>query len=110
MGNVILIWGQYLRYNFKSKDLLNLLQDDKEARKYPDEVVENFSDLMTVIAAAKDERDLYSLKGFHFEKLSGDKGHQRSVRLNKQWRLIISLENDEHGRYILVLSITNHYR
>ena len=38
-----------------------------------------------------DERDFYALKSLHFEKLQGDRAHERSMRINKQWRLIVEL-------------------
>ncbi len=63
---------------------------------------------MSVIDAATDERDLYALKGFHFEKLKG-RGEDRSLRLNKQWRLIVSLEKDDDGSYLLIIDIEDYH-
>ena len=63
---------------------------------------------MSAIDAARDERDLYALKGLHFEKLKG-RTRERSVRLNKQWRLIVSSEKDDDGTYILVIDIEDYH-
>ncbi len=63
---------------------------------------------MSVIEAAVDERDLYTLKGFHFEKLKGRPG-ERSLRLNGQWRLIVSLEKDSEGTYLLIIDIEDYH-
>lgn len=63
---------------------------------------------MNAIAAARDERDLYALKGFHFEKLKG-RPRERSLRLNKQWRLIVAIEKDEEGGYLLIIAIEDYH-
>jgi plasmid maintenance system killer protein len=43
-------------------------------------------------------------KGFKFEKLSGTRKEEYSIRLNKSWRVIFKIENDT----IYILEITNH--
>jgi proteic killer suppression protein len=64
-----------------------------------------------VINAAIDERDLYAQKGLHFEKLSGQRGKQgqRSLRLNRQWRLIVTSAEDEEGTYLHIIDIENYH-
>lgn len=100
-----------MRYRFRSAKLQQLYETEAEARRYPLEVVDGFFEAMTVIKAAIDERDLYALKGFHFEKLKGTRGKagERSLRLNRQWRLIVRVEQDAQGKLILILDIERHY-
>jgi len=43
-------------------------------------------------------------KGFKFEKLSGKRENQYSIRLNKSWRVIFEIKED----YIYIIEITNH--
>lgn len=64
---------------------------------------------MSVISNARDERDLYALKGLRYEKLKGDRGHQHSIRLNRQYRLIIERRRDEQGRYLLMIDIEDYH-
>lgn len=68
-----------------------------------------FFDVMGIIDAALDERDLYALKGLHYEKLKGARKHQHSIRLNQQYRLILELEHDDQGRYILIIDIEDYH-
>jgi toxin HigB-1 len=96
-----------LRFKFKKKKIEALYTSEKNAHKYPD-VVDDFFDAMSFINAAKDKRDLYALKGFHFEKLKGRKG-ERSLRLNQQWRLIVSSQEDEKGSYLLIIDIEDYH-
>ena len=100
-----------MRFRFHSTRLQQLYEAETEARRYPSEVVDGFFEAMTVIKAATDERDLYALKGFHFEKLKGERGKagDRSLRLNKQWRLIVRIARDAEGKLILILDIEKHY-
>lgn len=98
-----------VRWRFKSTRLEALYTDAKGAQKYPTQVVDAFFDAVAVIDAALDERDLYQLKGFHFEKLKGKRQHQRSLRLGGQWRLILELKHDAEGKLILVVDIENYH-
>ena len=101
-----------MRFRFRSSKLECLYQTEEGARRYPPEVMDAFFETMSVIRAAIDERDLYALKGFHFEKLEGQHGKagDRSLRLNKQWRLTLRFERDTEGKYILIIDIEKHYR
>lgn len=96
-----------MRFKFKKKKIEALYTEEKNAHKYPN-VIDDFFDAMSAIDAAKDERDLYALKGFHFERLKGRPG-ERSLRLNKQWRLIVAVEEDEEGGYLLIIDIEDYH-
>ena len=98
-----------MRFRFKTKWLAALYREEKGAQKYPSQVVDAFFEVMSVIAAAKDERDLYQLKGLRFEKLKDNPKAERSLRLNKQFRLIITLEEDTNGRYVLVIDLMDYH-
>jgi toxin HigB-1 len=99
-----------MRFQFKSKKLAALYTEEKNAHKYPN-VIDDFFEVMAMIAAALDERDLYANQGLHFEKLVGKRGKkgQRSLRLNKQWRLIVTLAEDEEGIYLQIIDIEDYH-
>jgi toxin HigB-1 len=99
-----------VKFKFKKKKIELLYTEEKDAHKYPG-VVDDFFEVMTIIAAAESERDLYANKGLRYEKLSGKRGkkNQRSLRLNKQWRLIVIPEQDEEGKYILIIDIEDYH-
>ncbi|NEO97842.1 MAG: plasmid maintenance system killer [Symploca sp. SIO2E9] len=85
-----------MHFRFKYKKLEALYTEEKNAHKYPN-VIDDFFEIMAIIDAALDERDLYANKGLHYEKLTGKRGKQgqRSLRLNQQWQLIVISEKDE---------------
>ena len=100
-----------MRFQFKTKRLASLYYEEKGAKRYPAQVVESFFQVMAVIAAAPDERDLYASKSLHFEQLKGKRGKlgERSIRLNQEYRLIVAVESDAEARHMLIISIEKHY-
>ena len=100
-----------MHFHFKKRRLERLYYEDKGAQDYPAQVVQSFFDVMAIIQAAPDERDLYAFKSLHFERLKGKRGRrgERSIRLNREYRLIVSIERDAAGRYVLIIDIEKHY-
>jgi toxin HigB-1 len=98
-----------VRFRFESQKLEDLYTSEAGARKYPPGVVDAFFEVMAIIEAAKDERDLYALKSLRFEALKGNRAGERSLRLNKQYRLIVRLVEDDQGRVMLVLDIEDYH-
>lgn len=76
---------------------------------FPPEAVRGFRKVMQVVRAAVDERDLYAMKSLHFEKLKGNRAHQHSLRLNKQWRLIVEIISAKPKNIIAVVSIEDYH-
>ena len=97
-----------MRFRFKSKKLKALYTEERGAHKYPPGAVDAFFRVMSTIAAALDERDLYALKGLRYEKLKGGRREQHSIRLNDQFRLIVEREKDSQGRYLLIIDIEDY--
>jgi plasmid maintenance system killer protein len=61
-----------------------------------------------VIDNATDERDLYAMKSLHFEKLQG-REPQRSMRLNRQWRVIVELEESGARKKVRIIGIEDYH-
>lgn len=97
-----------MRFRFKAKRLAALYYDNRGAKRYPSQVVDSFFEVMAVIESAPDERDLYAFKSFHFERLEGEQD-RRSIRLNRQYRLVLTIEQDAQGHYVLIIEINKHY-
>lgn len=64
---------------------------------------------MQMIRAAADERTFYELKSLHFEKLKGDRSGQHSMRLNKQWRLILEFEGASIAKVACIVQIEDYH-
>ena len=72
-------------------------------------IVTAYRKLTQVIRAAPDERVFYNLKSLRLEKLKGNRSSQHSMRLNKQWRLIIELEGVAPNKLVAVISIEDYH-
>jgi proteic killer suppression protein len=98
-----------VRFEFKDKDLLLLYTEEKNAHRYPSGVVEAFFDVMAIIESAISEMDIRAFKSLRFEKLTGNRAGQFSLRLNKQYRLIIQIEKDEQGKLLWIIEIVDYH-
>jgi proteic killer suppression protein len=98
-----------MRFRFISKRLQTLYTTDKGASGYAPGVIDAFFEVMTIIAAAPDERDLRALKSLHFEKLRGKRQGQHSVRLNKQFRLTFEIKEEQRRKIIIIHAIEDYH-
>ena len=98
-----------MRFHFSNRKLEQLYTTEAGAKRYPASVVDAFFEVMAVIEAAVDDRDLRALKSLHYEKLGGKRKHQRSLKLGKQLRLVVQLLEDEKGTYLLIEAIEDYH-
>ncbi|GAC1473872.1 MAG: type II toxin-antitoxin system RelE/ParE family toxin [Isosphaeraceae bacterium] len=73
------------------------------------EIVRAYRKRLQVIRSASDERTFYTMKSLHFEKLKGNRAHQRSMRLNDQWRLILEIRPAQPKNVIIVVGIEDYH-
>jgi len=89
---------------------LQRVESDINAQCGQGQVVTNdFRRRMQQIRAAADERDFYAIKSLHFEKLQGKRDHQRSMRINDQWRLIVEIVGEAPKKKIRVIGIEDYH-
>ena len=75
----------------------------------PLEVVERLRSRLQLLRAAPDERTLRNFKSLHYEKLKGDRDGERSIRLNKKWRLIFRIDDSTNPAKITVLQVEDYH-
>jgi toxin HigB-1 len=98
-----------VRFRFKDKNLELLYTQGVGASRFPKEVVNAFLRRVRHIEAAKDERDLRVPPSVHYERLKGRYKGKEAMRLNREWRMIISVDGDSQGKYVLIQEINRHY-
>jgi len=98
-----------MEVEFDDSDLDRLETDPQFTSGYAPAIVKGYRKAMQYIRAARDERDLYAGKSFHFEKLKG-RELQRSLRLNLQWRLIVEIEDGAKGWRVRVKGIEDYHQ
>ena len=97
-----------MEVEFDDPDLDRLETDAQFTSGLAPSIVKGFRKAMQHIRAAVDERDLYASRGFHFEKLKA-RGVERSMRLNKQYRLILEIHDGKHGRRAKIKGIEDYH-
>ncbi len=98
-----------MNFEFTNNKMERLYYDPGETGGFGRNVVRAFRKVMGIIAQARDERDLYALKSLRFEKLRGDRAGQRSLRLNDQWRLIVTIRKRPDGHTVVVIDIDDYH-
>lgn len=98
-----------MEVDFDDERLDRLETDPAYDAGFERSVVKGYRKVMQVIRAAPDERDFYALKSLHFEKLEGDRSHERSMRINKYWRLIVELTGTAPNKRVLIKAIEDYH-
>ena len=99
-----------MEFEFADRKLQRLYVDRGFSAKMAPALVKAFREMMDTIRDAQDERDFYALKSVHFERLSGTRSHLHSMRLNDQYRLIVSLVEQQGGRKrVSIISIEDYH-
>lgn len=52
--------------------------------------------------------EVRKIPGYHDEPLKGERLGQRSIRLNRSYRAIYVIENNESLRFVEILEVTKH--
>lgn len=72
--------------SFRDK-LTQSVADGTVRKGFPEGLMRRAQQLLLVLDAANELRDLRSPPGNRLEKLSGDRDGQHSIRINAQWRI-----------------------
>jgi proteic killer suppression protein len=90
--------------------VINTVQISKHAEKDLKKAPMPIKKKLFIWIAAVEDRGLEEVRkisGFHDEPLLGERKGQRSIRLNKQWRAIYKILNEEI-EFILIEEVTPH--
>jgi proteic killer suppression protein len=93
---------------FADKELALVETDRAAETKLAAALIESLRDKLNFIRAAADDRSLRNWRSLHYEKLEG-RGGERSIRLNKQWRLIFTIDTECNPPKITVLSVEDYH-
>ena len=98
-----------MEVRFADKDLERLEADFRFTAGLSPAIVKAFRKRMQLIRDAPDERAFYAMKSLHYERLSGNRRHQHSMRLNRQYRLILEYELSSDGKVVVIVSIEDYH-
>src|SRR4051812_17213225 len=98
-----------MEVRFTDDDLDHLETDPARTAGHGVAIDRAYRKVMQFIRSAVDERDFYKMRSLRFEKLQGNRSHERSLRLNDQWRLIIEIEAGSPKNTIVVKAIEDYH-
>jgi toxin HigB-1 len=98
-----------MRIEFRDKHLAIIRTVRAGELALPFAVIKSCQEKLTFIQAAPSDRTLRNWSSLHYEKLKGDREGQRSIRLNKGWRLVFELDESTTPPTILVLAVENYH-
>jgi proteic killer suppression protein len=94
---------------FEDDQLARLDKDPGFTMALSAPLVKKYRMRMQTIRAALDERDFYAQKALRYEKLKGKRRHQRSMRLNDQFRLVLEVEDEGDEKRVRIVGIEDYH-
>lgn len=94
-----------MEIEFRDKTLALVETDRAPETRLPLAVINSLRDKLVFLRAAPDERSLRNWKSLHYEKMEGE---ERSIRINKQFRLIFTIDTASKPNKMTVLRVWNH--
>ena len=94
---------------FADPKLALIETDDAGKTKLPVSVIQSARRKLVVLRAAIDDRSLRNWKSLHYEKLKGDREGFRSIRLNDQYRMILSLDETTNPQTVTITAIEDYH-
>jgi proteic killer suppression protein len=98
-----------MELEFEDSELEDLAFNERYAGKFSPALVKMVRRCLNYLIQAPDRRAIYSYPGYHTEKLKGKLQGLYSLRLNKQYRLIIKFVSEGKAEIIRVLRIEDYH-
>jgi toxin HigB-1 len=95
--------------SFEDAQLKTLAEDKTLDGGYSPGVGKSFRQRLQFITDAQDERDFFAWRSLRFEKLKGNRSNEYSMRLNDQWRLILSFQGEAPNKTVIVRGIEDYH-
>lgn len=97
-----------MEVEFANPDL-EAMEEDGVDGSFSVAVGNGYRKVLNFIRNASDERDFRTMRSLNFEKLKGDRAHQHSLRITKQWRLIIEIKKATPKNVIVLIQIEDYH-
>ena len=99
-----------MEIEFRDDELDRLETDTGFSAGYDRAIVKAYRKRIMAIRAALTEQDVRTFKSWHYEKLKGDRSHQRSIKLNDQWRLIVEITEGNPSNTMVIVAIEDYHK
>jgi toxin HigB-1 len=98
---------------FQTEELEELyeipLSEIRGKQKFAKEVIKQYKKRVQLLIAIRKIGELRPFRGLNFEYLKGDRKGQCSLRLNDQFRLLLTPIDENKVQVIMINEISKHY-
>lgn len=98
-----------MKLTFRSDALRRLYIEQDFRGAFHPQIVRVYRMRIQYLIRARDERDIRAMKSLRYEKLSGNRKHQRSIRINDQMRIVMELTGSGDDREIEIVAIEDYH-
>lgn len=98
-----------MKVEFRDRRLALIRTDEAHKTGLPFAVIKSAREKLVVLEAAPNEQTLRNWKSLHYEKLEGDRKGQRSIRLNKQFRMIFELDESCEPPTLIIVEVGDYH-
>ena len=99
-----------VKIEYADEELRRLAEEiDFRPKKWGRDLVAAYRKKIQILDSAKDERDLSAMRSLNLEKLKGARAEQYSIRLNEQFRLILTFRTEDDDRVVVVLELVDYH-
>ena len=101
-----------ITFNNDYLELLYAGEDLPGKPRFSDSVIEKFRKTVLLLQQTENVSKVMQFRGLNFERLKGDMKDYCSVRLDKKYRLILSIHGEEFlkAEEVIVEDLSNHYK
>lgn len=94
-----------MRVEFADQHLSKICTDEAHRLGLPIAVIKSARKKLLALEAASDERTLRNLKSLNYKKLTGDRDGQRQIRINDQYRIVFTLDENTKPHTVTIIEI-----
>lgn len=95
------------------QELYELGKSTDKKHRYQPEIIIRYKNCIDIMIEAPDIRNLYRFNSLNFEALKGDKAGLYSIRVNHQYRIEFTIEDEDTEPITTICNIielSNHYK
>lgn len=87
------------------------ISDDKKHRFQP-WIIVKYQSIIKLLIHASSINVIKKFNSLNYEELKGDKNRISSIRLNKQYRILLTVKDDSERKITIcnIIGISNHYK
>ncbi len=93
---------------FEDKNLIELLRQKTPTKGISIELIKSFQKVVSILKAARDQRDIRVNKGLRLEKVKKYHDGRYSIRVTRCWRLYLKFESIENENVVIIMDMNNH--